>query len=96
MITYKKIPTQKVEVYSPSGVFFALVNEHELQDIRLQIKNQEVDGWYIVFNSERIDINIKGQLSNWPKGLFDLTDYYLCLLLDFGGPYKPKDSTISP
>lgn len=100
MIVYKEIPTQKVEVYSPDGVFFALVNEYELYDIRLQIKNQEVEGYYILFPVDgvmnRIDINIKGQLSDWPKGFFDMTDYYLQLLLDWDEPIKPKDSTISP
>lgn len=87
MITYKQIPIQTVEVWNQDG-FFARVNEHELQDIRLQIKNQEAEGFYVVFEGQNILINKRGELSHWPKGFFDLTDYYLCLLLDFGTPKK--------
>jgi hypothetical protein len=90
MIEYKEIPPQYVDVYDSEGLFHATVNEHELYDIRLQIKNQELKGYYVLFNDGKvihhIDINIKGQLSNWPKGFFDLTDSYLTLLLDWGTP----------
>ena len=86
MISYKKIEPQLVNVYDEDG-FFATVNELELYDIRVQIKNEEVKGFYILFPVDgvmnRIDINIKGQLSDWPKGFFDKTDHYLCLLLDW-------------
>lgn len=91
MIVYKEIPTQQVNVYKPNGEHFATVNEHELYDIRLQIKNQEIEGYYVVFENSRIDINIKGQLSYWPEGFFDLTDHYLCLLLDWDEITKNAD-----
>lgn len=84
MVEYKEIPPQYVDVYKPNGEHFSKVNEHELYDIRLQIKNQELEGYYIVFENVRIYINIKGQLDHWPKGFFDLTDHYLSLLLDWG------------
>lgn len=80
MITYKQIPIQTVELWSPTGDYY-VVNEHELYDIRLQIMNESVEGWYVMFNHHKIDINSKGQLSEWPKGFFDLTDYYLDKLL---------------
>jgi hypothetical protein len=82
-VEYKKIEPQTVEVWNKDG-FFARVNEHELYDIRLQIKNQEIDGFYVVYDGMDIRINIKGQLEHWPVGFFDLTDYYLQLLLDWG------------
>ena len=97
MIEYKEIPIQKVEVFHPDGSLLANVTEHELYDIRLQIKNQEIDGYFVLYDDGKVihHINIftNGRLSDWPKGFFDLTDYYLCLLLDWD---EPKDSTISP
>ena len=89
MIIHKKIDPQLVNVYDEDG-FFATVNEYELYDIRLQIKNQGVKGFYILFPVDgvmnRIEILTNGRLSDWPKGFFHLTDYYLDLLLDWETP----------
>ena len=41
-------------------------------DIRLQIATEEVEGYYIIFEDEKISINKYGVCEKWPKGLFDV------------------------
>ncbi len=79
MITYIPIPTQTVELWNKDG-FFARVNEHELNCIRVQIKNEEAEGFYIIYEGENINIDKRGRLQSWPKGLFDLIEFYLSQL----------------
>ena len=81
---WKRINSNLFLFFKPNGELLATVNDLELYEIRFQIKNQEVEGYYIMFEGQRITILTNGQLSDWPKGFFDKTDYYLSLLLDFG------------
>lgn len=52
--------------------FFATVNEYELNDIRIQIKETGAENFSVIFKDEHIPINSDGTLSSWPPGLFDL------------------------
>lgn len=71
MIKINKFPEQTIEVFAPDGTSIGFANEHEFNDIKLQIIVQDVEGYYIVFNGEKISIDTDGQLEHWPPGLFD-------------------------
>jgi len=71
MIKINKMPEQTVEIFAPDGKSIGFANEHEFNDIKLQILKQDVEGYYIVFNGEKINIETDGQLEHWPPGLFD-------------------------
>jgi hypothetical protein len=44
----------------------------------VQIKKQQVSGYYGIFNGERINIDRNGELEKYPNGLLDtMTGYYL-------------------
>jgi hypothetical protein len=80
MIVYKEIPTQYVDLYH-EGRLFASVNEHEFNCIRVQIKNEEAEGWYVIYEGVTLRIDKYGRLEAWPKGFFDLIEYYLSQLV---------------
>jgi hypothetical protein len=71
MIIFNKIEPQTVEVWNKDG-FFARVNQYEFNDIRIQIKNNKVEEFYIFFDNQKFYINKDGRVANWPIGLFDL------------------------
>lgn len=80
MIQYKQIKPQTVDLWSDDYGFIANVNEEELNDIRIQIKEQKATGYYCFFNGEKIYINSVGKFEKWPKGFFDLLDQQLSIL----------------
>lgn len=62
-----------------------LVNEYELYDLRVQIKNKyeseklkcKFSGYFFVYNNILILMNIEGRCNNYPNGFFDSIDKYL-------------------
>jgi hypothetical protein len=82
MITYNKIEPQTVEVWNENG-FFARVDYFELNDIRIQIKNEKASGWYVMFNGSKIRIHENGKLESWPAGFFELIDIQLDQLVSW-------------
>ena len=72
-IKINHIPPQTVCLYHEcDGLVGVDLNEHELNDIRIQIKEGKLEGFFVMFGGEKITINSMGQLSNWPDGFFDL------------------------
>jgi hypothetical protein len=71
MIQYNKIEPETVEIWNADGCF-ATVNEYEFNDIRIQIKKEKVEGFYVLFNGEAYAIDGSGNLSEHPKGLFEV------------------------
>lgn len=62
----------------------------ELNDVRIQIKNKGLKGYYIIWCDEkytsqthRIDIYSNGGLSDWPEGFYDLIDKQVDKLTQF-------------
>ncbi len=82
MIQYNKIEPQIVEIWNSNG-FFARVNEYEFNDIRIQIKKEQAEGFYVLFENEKCFIHSNGGLGNWPLGLFRTFDHQLTELCDF-------------
>jgi hypothetical protein len=81
MIEVKKISIPYVDLYDPSGTHLGQLNEYEFTDVRVQIKEKKISGYYIIFNKRKIMIGKNGGLEEWPDGLFDqLEKLYLSLL----------------
>lgn len=71
-IKLNKIEPQTVEVWNANGLF-AVVNQYEFNDIRIQIKNAKETGWFAVFEEIVINIDTDGRCDIWPDGFFDLS-----------------------
>lgn len=55
----------------------------QLNDIRIQIKMQGIDGYHILWRDYRINIDRYGNLSTWPRGFYDQMENQLMALLGF-------------
>lgn len=81
MIQYKKIIPPTMEFYSPEGIFIGIINEYEFLDARVQIKNEQVFGYYVIFEGTKVILDKNGELEEYPLGLLDtMTDSYMKLL----------------
>lgn len=75
------------ELYDQNNTFLGLIkNEYQLNDIRIQIKKQQLEGYYLIFIDEKsfkhkLLIDKSGRICAWPKGFFDLTQNQLFELL---------------
>lgn len=75
MIQVKKIQPQTIECFDPEGNSLGLLNEYEFNDLRVQIKGEQIFGYHLYFKvnnvKEIIRIDRDGKLENYPKGFFD-------------------------
>lgn len=74
MIQVNKIIPQTVELFSPDNISMGFINEYELYDIRVQIYEQKAEGYYVMYNNNRIDINSSGRIMFNGDGFFDIID----------------------
>ena len=81
MIKVNKITPQTVELFNPQNESMGFINEYEFNDIRIQIKEQQAEGYYCIFNGKRFDINKDGRSGNWFEGFFDLIEHQIAKLL---------------
>ena len=81
MIQLKKINSPVVEVFDPEGNLLGEANEYELLDLRVQIKEANVWGYYLIFNGQKIRIDRRGELEDYPIGLLDTMTYLLLKLI---------------
>lgn len=81
MIQINKIKPFKCKAYSPEGKYLGLLNEYEFNDLRIQIKEQQIFGYYMLFNNEKILIDKNGSCENWPNGFYDLIGLQLFKIL---------------
>lgn len=81
MIQINKIIPPTLDIYDPSGNLLGTVNEYEFLDIRVQIKNNQLSGYYLIFKGKKVRIDRNGELEEYPIGLLDtMTDFYLKLI----------------
>lgn len=81
-IKIREIPEAKVELYSPDNELIGVIdNEVSFLDVRVQIHNQQLKGYYIVFNGIRCGIDRNGELDVYPEGLYDTRSDLLMKLL---------------
>jgi hypothetical protein len=76
MIKVNKITPPTVEVFDPEDNSLGQLNEYEFYDLRLQILKNRVQGYYVMFNGERSNINSFGRLDNWHKDMFNIIESY--------------------
>jgi len=72
-IKVNKIVPQTIEHFDPNGNSLGFLNEHENLDLRIQISENNIEGYSLKFNDKIVYINAKGQINNWPSGLYDIT-----------------------
>lgn len=65
-----KIKPEKVKLYNPNNKYLGLVNELEFNEIRIQIAEKQLEGYYIKYKKNKTYINKKGDLEEWPNGLW--------------------------
>lgn len=63
MITKKTISYKTIKVYSPDGELFGELNHLELIDLRIQIIENQVSGYFFIHNDIKIFIQTDGELS---------------------------------
>ena len=81
MIQVNKIVPQTVELFNHQDESMGFINQYEFYDIRIQIKKEQSEGYYCIFNKEKLFIDKNGKIKIWPKGFFDLFDEQLTELL---------------
>ena len=82
MITINKnLKDIPVSLYdNENNLIGTIETNEEFMDIRLQIKNQKLTGYYFMFKDQKINIDQNGECENYPLGFFDTN---LNLLLKF-------------
>ncbi len=86
MITIRDISETPCHLYDPDNNLVGVIESYlSLVDVRIQIKNAKIGGYYITWKhdemTERIDINANGELGHWPIGFFDALDKMLTVLI---------------
>lgn len=74
MITVNKIDVQTVEHFDNNNNSIGFLNEFENIDLRCQIAEQKVSGYYLVYNGVKIPIEPNGSIKNWVDGLYDILE----------------------
>ena len=81
MIKINKITPPTLDLYAPDGTHLGCINEYEFLDARVQIKKEQVFGYYLVFDGKKVRLDKNGELEEYPKGLLDLmSDFYYQLI----------------
>lgn len=67
IIINNNIPQEVVQLYDNNDNFIGNIeNELAFNDVRIQIKNKKLSGYYIVFENEKYEIDRYGRLRVWP------------------------------
>ena len=81
MIQINKITPTTLDIYNPDGELIGAVNEYEFLDIRVQIKKEQIFGYYLIFKGQKVKIDKNGELEEYPIGLLDTMSGYYCELI---------------
>lgn len=72
MITINTFTENTVNLYDPNNKLLGNIdNLLTFSDVRAQIKEQGLSGYYIIYKNQTIGIDRNGELEDWPIGLFD-------------------------
>lgn len=80
MIKVNKYKVQTVEHFDNNGNSLGFLNEWENADLRCQIAEEKVSGYYLMFNGLKISIDSNGKITNWENGLYDTNEILLSRL----------------
>lgn len=82
-IIIKDLKDVPCDLYGPNDEYIGkITNVLQFTDIRVQIKERKLSGYYFLFEGEKICIDKNGSLDKYPHGLFDTEENLLCKLLD--------------
>lgn len=76
-LVVKRIVSPVVELHHWDKGFIAQVNEYELLDVRVQIKEKGLKGYYVIYvsqgdsNVHHICIDKNGEMEYYPDGFYD-------------------------
>lgn len=82
MIKINNIEGQIVEHFDNIGNSLGFLNELESTDLRCQIAEENVSGYYLIFNGLKIPIEPNGKIHNWEIGLYDINQNLLARLFN--------------
>jgi len=86
-VKVRQIKETFCELYDADGNDVGIISsELELNDVRIQIKEQQLKGYYILWEDENnqknhIQIDHMGNLERWPYGFFDVGEKQLYKLI---------------
>jgi hypothetical protein len=85
VIKLKEIPIQTCVVYGPDDEFLGEANEYEFHDLRVQIKEKKLEGYYCKFDIDGeeyiFNIDKDGRSNDWVSGMFDNIEKSMMKLL---------------
>ena len=82
MIRKNKIKDKSCELLGPNNTrLWTIESQLEFNDVRIQIKEQSLSGYQVLFEGQRYEIDSNGRLPIWPKGLFDTASNQMRALL---------------
>lgn len=81
MIQVNKITPQVVEHFDPDNNSLGFLNYEEHLDLRVQIKKEQIFGYYLVFNDKKIRLDLNGECEDYPIGLYETITNYLFQLI---------------
>ena len=76
-IKIHEIKESVCNLYDPKDQLIGvLTSECQFNDIRIQLMEQNLDGYYVIWNNGkndvRIDINRFGRVDNWPEDFYNI------------------------
>lgn len=78
------IEEDHVPLYNPEGKLVGIIeNELAFNDVRIQIMENKLRGYYIVYKGQVCRIDIYGELDIWPNDLYRTNVDQLSKLLCF-------------
>lgn len=91
-----KEPSSLGFLYSPTDECIGEIeNELQLYDVQIQICTQNLDGYYIKWKDERLDIRNNGEISKWPENFCDKLSVHLLNFIVHAWQSKVKNLQFS-
>lgn len=81
MIQINKIVPMTCEAFDPQDKSLGFINEYEYFDLRIQVMELQIDGYYLIFNDIKINIESSGNIDRCPIGFFDTIENSLDKLI---------------
>jgi hypothetical protein len=79
----------EVALYDGNDNYIGIIqNATALDDVRLQIFQQHLKGYYFIYNNEKINIDCYGNVEKWPDGCFDYSIKAAGEMLDVSNIYN--------
>lgn len=91
MIQVKKIEPFVCEAFDPDDNSLGFLNDLELNDLRIQIIKEEVSGYYLIFEDQKICIRTNGVIDRYPKGFYDQREKQLYELIRLRTKHTSKE-----